>query len=84
MPQKVMYPKDLVYPSKTEEYQLEMIRARHQLYQCRLAAYHDTNDSDDMEMTVALDGKITLNIPAVNLMESKKHVKPSKKIKRTG
>lgn len=57
---KVMYPKQLVYPSNGGEYSLEELRAAQ--YPCE-----EENDENGMEMTEVIYKDITTNIPVVHI-----------------
>ncbi len=65
-----MYPKHLVYPSEGVEVQLEMIRAQRPIYRERMTL-NDSEDNGvyDMDMTEAIQGNITLNIPVMSSVE---------------
>ena len=70
-----MYPKTLVYPcgeNDTTEFQLEMIRARQEKYQCQPPQEED--NTCDMDMTEACPVNITLNVPVVPSVEKGKKV----------
>jgi len=56
---KLMYPKQLVYPSNGGEYSLEELRAAQ--YSCR------EEDENGMEMTEVIYKDITTNIPVVQI-----------------
>lgn len=70
MEQRPMYPKHLVYPSEGVEVQLEMIRAQRPIYRERMTL-NDSEDNGvyDMDMTEAIQGNITLNIPVMSSVE---------------
>lgn len=70
-----MYPKTLVYPygeNDSTEFQLEMIRARQQKYQCQPPQQED--NTCDMDMTEACPVNITLNVPVIPSVEKGKKV----------